>query len=316
MSKHCDICPHHCKIGDSTFCGQNPSMDDKDVVKVSAVAVDPIEKKPLYHYKPGSKTLSIGTLGCNLKCLNCQNHIIAQPESPDSVGCASYSPEDIVNMARSRGLTSISWTYNENCIHPKWIINTARLARDYDIESVLVTNGYTTKNTLRTLVKYVDAVNVDVKSMRDDFYRDVCGGSLEPVLDSARYYFDHDVHVELTNLVIPGYNDGRGELEELVGFVRSLSTSVPLHLSRFYPQFRMSDVDETPFNAIEKAWDYAKFNGLKHVYPGNMPQSYRDNTYCKNCRSLLLKRNGYVVSDYTTDKNACANCNHITDIIF
>jgi len=316
MNDFCNVCPNHCNLHNKTICNELPDHDEENIIYTSAVALDPIEKKPLYHFQPGTKTLSIGTVGCNLQCLNCQNHTIAQPEISQEVPTKEYTPEDIVSLAKFHKLTSISWTYNEPTVHPKWIIQTAKIARDENIKTILVTNGYNTRETLDSLVDYVDAVNVDIKSMDDDFYRKVCKARLQPVLDSVEYYYKNDVHVELTNLLIPGYNDSNEDIRSLVYFVRNLSNYIPVHFTRFYPQFKMQHVDATSLKTIERACNLAKYMGLKYVYPGNVPPSYLDNTYCRNCRHLLIRREDYNVQMNLTNKNACDNCNHKSDIKF
>ncbi len=316
MNDFCNVCPNHCNLHNKTICNELPDYDEENVIYTSAVALDPIEKKPLYHFQPGTKTLSIGTVGCNLQCLNCQNHTIAQPDLSQEVPTKTYTPEDIVSLAKFHRLTSISWTYNEPTVHPKWIIKTAEIARDENIKTILVTNGYNTRETLDSLVDYVDAVNVDIKSMDDDFYRRICKARLQPVLDSVEYYYKNDIHVELTNLLIPGYNDSNDDIRSLVYFVRGLSNYIPVHFTRFYPQFKMQHVDATPLKTIERACNLAKYMGLKYVYPGNVPSSYLDNTYCRNCRHLIVRREDYNVKLNLTDKNACNKCNHKSDIKF
>lgn len=316
MSDICNVCPHHCNIHNNTICKEIPDLDNEDMIYTSAVALDPIEKKPLYHFQPGTKTLSIGTVGCNLGCLNCQNHSIAQPKQSKDVSKKLYPPSEIVSLAKFHKLTSISWTYNEPTIHPKWIIKTAQIAQEEGIKTIVVTNGYNTQETLDRLVDYVDAVNVDIKSMDDEFYHKICKASLEPVLNSVEYYYRNDVHIEVTNLLIPGLNDSNDDIRSLVTYIRSLSNYIPVHFTRFYPQFKMTDIDITPLKTVERACNLAKYMGLKYVYPGNVPSSYLDNTYCRNCRHLIVSREGYNIKLNLTGKNACDNCNHKSDIIF
>lgn len=310
----CTICPNHCGYNES-ICQEEPMYDDENTIYTTAVAIDPIEKKPLYHYMPGTMTLSIGTLGCNLKCLNCQNHSIAQPENSIFVPTTKYTPEKIVEQALDNNLESISWTYNEPTIHPKWIIGTAKIAKDYDIKTIVVTNGYTSNETLSKLVKYVDAVNVDIKSMDEEFYKKVCSGRLEPVLNSVKYYIKNGVHTEVTNLLITDYNDKTTDMRKIINFIGNTSKDIPLHFTRFYPQFKLKDIEATREKTISKACDLAQYLGIKYVYPGNVSPSYKDNTYCKNCRHLLIERNGYNVKNYITEKGGCPNCSHKADVI-
>ena len=303
----CQICPNNCILERNTICGRKPDINE-NVVETTAIAVDPIEKKPLYHFLPGSKTLSIGTLGCNLKCLNCQNHSIAQPTNPLSVPTKKVTPESIVNVAVENNLESISWTYNEPTIYPEWIINTAKIAQDYNIKTILVSNGYTSQKTLDDLINYVDAVNIDLKSSDDTFYREVCSGKIEPVLNSIRTYYENQIHTEVTTLVIPGYNDDLSSINNVVEIIKCISKKIVLHFSAFYPQFKLMNVPPTPDETVINACDIAKNNGLKYVYPGNTYPSLDDNTYCENCNEILIKREYYeVINNITSDKK-CPNC--------
>ncbi|MCD7782011.1 MAG: AmmeMemoRadiSam system radical SAM enzyme [Methanosphaera sp.] len=311
----CHICPHHCYIDKESICQQTPVFDEENTIYTTSIAVDPIEKKPLYHFIPNTDTLSIGTLGCNLKCLNCQNHTIAQPDNSILVPTRKYTPEQIVDYAIKNNMPSISWTYNEPTIHPEWIISTAKIARDHDIKTVVVTNGYSSKITLRKLVEYVDAVNVDIKAMSEDFYSDVCSASLEPVLNSVEYYYNHGVHTEVTNLLIPGYNDKTFQINKLIDYLLEISDRIPLHFTRFYPNFKMMDIDPTDPDKVVLACDLAAYKKIKYVYPGNIPPSHKINTYCKNCRHMLIKRSGGQIENHITSKGACPNCNHKVDVV-
>ncbi len=313
--KNCQICPNNCNIDGEGICQQSPYYDDPEHIVTTTVAIDPIEKKPLYNFKPGTETLSIGTLGCNLKCLNCQNYEIAQPENSLLVPTKTYTPEELVDMALVNDLPSISWTYNEPTIHPEWIISTAKKAQEYDLKTVLVTNGYTSHNTLEKLVKYVDAVNVDIKSMSDKFYQDICSARLDPVLESVKYYVKNDIHTEVTNLIIPGYNDSQSIIKKLIEFCVQTSDKMPLHFTRFYPQYKLSNVYPTDVKTILTSCDLAAYMKVKYVYPGNIGYSRKSNTYCKNCRHVLIERKNYEVTNYITEKGSCPNCNHKVDVI-
>lgn len=301
--KTCTICPNNCLI-DSSICGRNNNLDE-NLVETTVIAIDPIEKKPLYHFMPGSKTLSIGTLGCNLKCLNCQNHTIAQPENPKDVDIRKYAPEDIVQMALDNNLKSISWTYNEPSIYPEWIINTAKIAKQHDIKTILVTNGYTSQETLEKLVKYVDAVNVDLKSMEEEFYTKICSGHLKPVLNSIKFYHEKNVHVEVTTLIIPKYN--MDTVPDIIELINKIDIDIPLHFSAFYPQYKLSDLPPTNEDIIFDACFFASQYDLNYVYAGNTSNSNYDNTYCKNCDELLIERDNYSITNYIK-KDKCPAC--------
>ena len=311
----CNVCPNNCNLDNQTICGEKPEFDSIKYVETTAVAIDPIEKKPLYHFLPGTETLSIGTKNCNIKCLFCQNHSIAQPSIETEVYTKTYTPEELVDIALENNLPSISWTYNEPTIHYKWIIQTAEIAKKEGIKTVLVTNGYNTPELINELSDYVDAVNVDIKSMNDTFYGEVCYAQLQPVLDSVESYYKKGVHIEITNLLIPGYNDDTPTIRKLVEYLKRLSDKIPLHFSAFYPQYKMMNVDPTSPKIIDKACDLAKYMGLKYVYPGNVPPSYKSNTFCTHCKQTLIKRVGYHVESNITGQNACPHCNHKADVI-
>ena len=313
--RFCNVCPNSCNLDNPTICGETPELDSQEYVEATAVAIDPIEKKPIYHFLPGTETLSVGTKNCNIKCLFCQNHSIAQPPTGTTVRTNYFTPEGLVDIAMENDLPSISWTYNEPTIHYKWIVRTAEIAEREGIKTVLVTNGYNTTDLVNKLSEYVDAVNVDIKGMSNKFYRDVCYAQLEPVLNAVESYYRNGVHMEITNLIIPGYNDDTQTIRKLVEYLKGLSDKIPLHFSAFYPQFKMMDVEPTSVKTIDKACDIAKYMGLKYVYPGNVPPSYKSNTFCRHCRQTLIKRVGYQVETNITEKNACPNCNHKTDIL-
>lgn len=303
----CQICPNNCFV-DKSICGRRIRMDE-NMVEATAVAMDPVEKKPLYHFMPGSKTLSVGTLGCNLKCLNCQNHDIAQPEHPSLVPVQRITPESIVKIALENHAQSISWTYNEASIYPEWIANTAKIAQKENIRTILVSNGYTSQKTLNDLTGYVDAVNIDLKSISDGFYREICGGKVEPVLNAIRHYNDNGVHCEVTNLLIPGLNDDEDSVTDLVKFIKTLSDDVVLHFSAFFPQFKLTHLPPTGDESVLEACSLAKSMGLKNVYPGNTHPSPDDNTYCEDCGEVLIEREYYDVKNNITGDKRCPSCN-------
>ena len=303
--KHCNICPNHCSLEGRSICGRKNYIDE-NIIETTGIAVDPIEKKPLYHFMPGSETLSVGGLGCNLKCLNCQNHEIAQPINPESVPLNQVTPEKIVEIALESNLPSISWTYNEPTIHPEWIVKTAGIAQEYDLRTILVTNGYTSQNTLEKLVNYVDAVNVDLKSFNDNFYVEVCKGRVDDVKNSIEYYYDNGIHIEVTNLLIPGYNDSEDEICSVCDYVLGISRYMVLHFSAFVPRFRLSHLPFTKESAVFNACTVGRKRGLKYVFPGNTYPSEMDNTVCE-CGQILIERklNNTV---YITDENKCPSC--------
>ncbi|RAP52312.1 MAG: AmmeMemoRadiSam system radical SAM enzyme [Methanosphaera sp. rholeuAM270] len=306
----CGICPNHCPLDYQTICGRKSNIDE-NTVDTTAVNIDPIEKKPLYHFMPASKTLSIGTLGCNLKCLNCQNHTIAQPENPELVRTRKYTPESIVQIALNNRLRSISWTYNEPSIYPEWIINTAKIAKKHDIKTILVTNGYTSNETLNNLAEYVDAVNVDLKSMEERFYKKICSGQLRQVLNSIKFYNENSIHLEVTTLLIPGYN--LDSIGDVIGTIRKIDENIPLHFSAFYPQFKLLNVPPTDDEVIFDACELAIKKGIANVYAGNTYPSKYDNTYCKHCHEILIEREHYNVKN-NVKEGKCPYCGEVVDI--
>lgn len=312
--KYCNICSHYCNKNTSK-CGQNPLEDDEDIIKTSGIAVDPIEKKPLYHYMPGSKTLSIGSLGCNFKCLNCQNYQIAQPREYENIMTEIITPHEIIQQAIINNTPSISWTYNEASIHPKWIIKTAKLAQKHNIKTILVTNAYSSKETMKKLVKYVDAVNIDLKSMNPKFYEEICQAKLEPVLENIKDYHKKNAHTEITNLIIPGHNDRREDIKQISEFVYNLSPEMVLHFSAFYPTYKLSHLRPTSEKIILDACNMAKNYGLKYVYPGNTRPTPEDNTYCQKCGEILIQRLGYNTINNINEDNTCPKCNTENPII-
>lgn len=302
----CQVCPNNCLLKNS-ICGRKENLDE-NVVETTAIAVDPIEKKPLYHFMPGTETLSVGTLGCNLKCLHCQNHSIAQPEHPSRVPIRKISPQSIVDLALDNELESISWTYNEPTIYPEWIINTAKIAQKNNIKTVLVSNGYSSQKTLNELAGYVDAVNIDLKSGEDNFYRDICSGKIEPVLKSIEFYHENSVHTEVTTLLIPGYNDDDKNVTNVAQFIKNLSKDMVLHFSAFYPQFKLMHLPYTTDEIVLKACRRAKKLGLRNVYPGNIHPSTMDNTYCSECGQILVEREYYETKSYIASDCKCPEC--------
>ncbi len=310
--KNCNICPNNCLLEKGSICGRNNV--DEIVVEATAIAIDPIEKKPLYHFYPGSQTLSVGTLGCNLRCLNCQNHSIAQPKNRDMVPVRRLSPEALVNTALENDLNSISWTYNEPSIYPEWIISTARIAEEYDIGTILVSNGYTSYSTLESLVGYVSAVNVDLKGDAD-FYENICRARLKDVQNSIEYYYDNNVHIELTNLLIPSLNDDADSVTGLCEYVHGISDSIPVHFSAFHPDYKLRHLPSTREESVLNACSIARDTGLRYVYPGNIRPSYEDNTYCEDCEDVLIERNYYSVENYITVDGKCPHCGSIAEEI-
>ena len=272
----CEICANYCKIAEGKvgICRQhrnvNGQLFDLSYGIVSSLSPDPIEKKPLNHFLPGTFTYSIGGFGCNMTCLHCQNYIISHEYENNRRGI-KILPETIVENALNYGCKSIAWTYNEPTIHLPFNQKTSLLARSKNLKVIYVTNGYMSGQSLEEILTFVDAFNIDVKSMSQDFYKKVCGADLDVVLDNIRQIYMAGKHVELTNLIINGYNDSVEEIEELCDFVvDELSCDVPLHFSRAFPYYKMTDITPTNPEILYKAREIALKKGIKNVYLGNI----------------------------------------------
>ncbi len=304
----CILCPHNCIIteGKTGICGIRKNINNRLIAtsygKASAVAIDPIEKKPLYHFYPSASALSFGTIGCNFKCPYCQNwHISQNTNHPTEY----ISPEEAVEIAVEKKINIISYTYSEPLIWYEWVYETSKLAAKKGIKNTLVTNGYINPEPLEKLVKYIDAANIDVKAFNQNFYTKLCKGKLEYVKKNVEYLYDK-IHIELTMLIIPSWNDNPDEIEKFSQWVASLSKDIPVHFSRYFPQYNF-DVPSTPIETLKKAYDIAK-QYLNFVYIGNAYIEDTDNTYCPYCNNLLIKRAGFWVDIVGLDKNICKKC--------
>jgi pyruvate formate lyase activating enzyme len=292
----CTLCPHHCLLKDKMIgaCGVRQNISGKLISlvygKTIAWHVDPIEKKPLFHVKPGSSIYSFSTAGCNLRCDFCQNWDISQISkglNRQIVG-ENKKPEELVKEALSLGCNSIAATYNEPTVQFEYAYETFVLAKKKKLLTVFVSNGYITKEAIDKLSPVLDAINIDLKSFNDDFYKKICGARLSPVLDAIKEYHKKDVWVELTTLIIPGENDSAKELKQIAKFIASIDVCIPWHISRFHPDYKMTDKSYTPENTLRLAYDIGKKAGLKYIYAGNVPGSRLENTYCPKCDKLLI----------------------------
>ena len=272
----CLACSHKCLIGEGKtgICGVRKNIDRKLFLlvygKIAAMNVDPIEKKPLYHFLSGSKAFSIGTVGCNFKCEWCQNFDISQISKKEKVIFGKdITPEEVVEEAIKTRCKSIAYTYNEPVIFVEFVKDCAVLAKKKGLKNILVTNGYFSKESFDFIKDYVDAVNIDLKSFNEKTYEKYCGAKLQPVLDNIQWFYDAGVHVEITTLVIPGLNDSNRELEKIAKFIASINVNIPWHISRFFPMYKMKDRDITPVRTLKKANITGK-KYLKYVYIGNI----------------------------------------------
>lgn len=272
----CQLCPHHCHITDGKTGICRSRRNDGGVLmsevygKPCALAIDPIEKKPLYHFHPGTTCLSLACTGCNFRCLNCQNHDISQV-APDAVNHYELSPEEVVALCKKHKCPGIAYTYTEPLTYIEYIIDTARLAHETGLWNILVTAGYVCQEPLADLLPYLDAANIDLKSFSDDIYMKVSGGHLQPVLDTILAMHEAGVWVELTNLVIPGINDDMDMIRQMCRWIADNGMAEqPLHFSRFFPRFKMQDIPPTSIETLKAAKRIAEKEGIKHVYLGNV----------------------------------------------
>lgn len=303
-SVQCHLCNHRCTIkpGRRGIChvreNQKGQLQTLVYGRVIARNVDPIEKKPLFHMMPGSRSYSIATVGCNFRCRFCQNSDIAQmPADRDGmVMGTACSPEEIVNDALRNGCRSIAYTYTEPTVYFELALETARLAHQQGVKNVFVTNGYMTHEALELIGPYLDGANVDLKAFNDKFYKSQCSARLEPVKESLRILKKMGVMVEVTTLIIPGLNDDQDELKALAHFlVNDLGPETPWHISRFHPTYRLTDRSPTPVATLRKAWALGKGAGLHYVYTGNAPGEEGESTTCHQCRVMLIERWGFDV---------------------
>ena len=313
-SVRCNLCAHRCTITEGKFgiCGvrQNQNGTLYSLVYGEAIAehVDPIEKKPLYHFLPGSTSFSVATIGCNFKCGFCQNWQISQvsKKKNEMLSVKELLPELLVEKALRSRCKSISYTYTEPTIFIEYAYDTAKLAKDKGLYNNFVTNGFMTKEALDCIGPYLDAANVDLKSFRDDYYKKVCQGRLQPVLDAITYMKELGVWVEITTLLVPGENDSDSELEAIAQFIASLDKNIPWHISRFHPDYQFTDHSATPLERMKKAFSIGKEAGLRYIYLGNVPD--RNDTYCPKCSNLLVKRSYFEARDVSLNNNTCSQC--------
>ncbi|PIX30074.1 AmmeMemoRadiSam system radical SAM enzyme [Candidatus Berkelbacteria bacterium CG_4_8_14_3_um_filter_42_13] len=278
-SVRCLACAHYCQIAPDGFgiCGTRQNQNGKLVSRVyghvAAIHVDPIEKKPLYHFMPGSEILSIGTLGCNFRCPWCQNWDISQAtkqrNKPKNWG-QKISPEEIVELAKKYKTPAVAYTYNEPAIFIEFAHDTAKLAHRIGLKNIFVTNGFLSKESFEYIKPYLDAANVDLKSMDDKFYQKFCGARLQPVLDTIRRFHDAKIHIEITTLIIPGVNDSDANLKKIAKFISGIDKKIPWHISRFYPAYKMADTPPTPLKFLDRAAAIGQQAGLEHIYIGNI----------------------------------------------
>jgi pyruvate formate lyase activating enzyme len=311
----CGLCAHRCLIapGHRGICAVRENRDGELVSlvydKVIAQNIDPIEKKPLFHFLPGSLSYSIATPGCNFRCKHCQNADISQlPRDRGGVIVGEpVSPARIVAAARQTRCASISYTYTEPTIFFELAYETAKQAAAEGIKNVFVTNGYITPEALREIRPYLHAANIDLKGFTDAFYRDICGARLQPVLDSIKLYRELGIWIEITTLVIPGHNDSEAELRQIAEFIRSVDRDIPWHVSRFHPTYKLTDQPRTPVQTLKRAREIGLDAGLHFVYEGNVPGEGEE-TLCGNCGRTIVRRYGFTIEEKHITHGKCGYC--------
>jgi pyruvate formate lyase activating enzyme len=310
----CGICPHRCLLspGDRSVCRSKVNIDGKlfslAYGNPCAVHVDPIEKKPLFHFMPNTKAFSIAAAGCNLRCLNCQNWEISQAK-PHEVRHEELLPVDVVNSAQLTESKSIAYTYTEPVTFFEYMIETARIAREKRIYNVLVSAGYINREPLLELCKVLDAANVNLKSFSEKIYLKLNGAHLNPVLDTFKTLHEKKVHFEITNLVVPEYVDDSEMVKKMCEWIlTNLGPDHPLHFLRFFPKYKLDRLPPTPVSTLTQIRELAIKEGINYVYAGNVPGHEGNNTYCHNCKRLLVERNGYFIPTYNIEKSRCRFC--------
>jgi len=303
----CNLCPHNCKLNEEQtgVCGARENLNGKLITKIygqaSAMAIDPIEKKPLFHFYPDTDILSIGTVGCNLSCKFCQNHHIAHNHQAKT---NFLTPEQIVAAAKKHDVIGVAYTYSEPIIWFEYLLETAKLVKEAGMKNVLVTNGVINSKPFNELLPYIDGFNIDLKAFTEKFYRNICQGYLEPVKKTIRLA-NKEALVEVTTLLIPGLNDSKEEIEDLVRWLAEIEPNIPLHFSRYFPKYEL-EIEITPIETLLKAKELAE-EKLNFVYLGNVQDSKYRNTYCYQCGELLIERDWSKVK-LNLDEDLCPEC--------
>ncbi len=323
----CDVCPRFCRLreGQRGLCFVRARANDEIVLttygRSSGFCVDPIEKKPLNHFLPGTPVLSFGTAGCNLACKFCQNWDISKSRELDKLQ-ASASPQAIAERAVEEGSRSVAFTYNDPVIFLEYAIDVAEACHEHGIKTVAVTAGYVTEDPREEFFRHMDAANVDLKAFTERFYWKVCGGHLEPVLETIKYLkHETDVWFELTDLLIPGENDSEAEIDEMTQWImEQLGPDVPLHFTAFHPDWKMMDKPRTPIQTLIRSRDIALKNGLRYVYTGNVHDFKGSSTYCHSCGEILIGRDWYELSTWNmaaeNGQGRCSSCGTVIAGVF
>ena len=312
----CEVCPRTCQLQDGQrgLCFVRSCENDEIVLttygRSSGFCIDPIEKKPLYHFLPGTPILSFGTAGCNLACKFCQNWDISKSREMDTLADTA-SPDKLARVAKELCCRSVAFTYNDPVVFLEYAVDVAQACRERGVKTVAVTAGYICEEPRKEFFRFIDGANVDLKSFREEFYRNLCGGHLAPVLDTLRYLkHKTDVWLEVTNLIIPDANDSAAEIEEMTQWIAAeLGPDVPLHFTAFHPDYKLLDRSRTPLLTLNRARQIAMKNGLRYVYTGNVIDDQGGSTYCSSCKKRLIARDSFLVTEYRLTAQAeCPGC--------
>jgi pyruvate formate lyase activating enzyme len=310
----CELCPHRCRVakGERGICRVRENRDGKYYSLVygnlCAVHPDPIEKKPFFHVLPGTTSYSLATVGCNFQCKFCQNWEISQA-SPEDVYSKEFSPESVVKEAKAIRAHSIAYTYVEPTIFYEYMLDVGNLVRKFGLLNVYHSNGFINPAPLKNLCKVLDAANIDLKGFTENFYRELCAGDLNPVLETLKTLKKEKVHLEITNLIIPTKNDDLSAIREMCLWIRrELGADTPIHFSRFYPLYKLRSLPPTPVSTLDKAREVALSAGLEYVYVGNIPGHVGESTFCPNCKRMIIQRTGYMVGEVNLKNGKCRYC--------
>ena len=314
----CEVCPNLCLLapGDRSVCRSKVNRGGKlyslAYGNPCSVNTDPIEKKPLFHFKPRIKAFSLATTGCNFRCLNCQNWEISQAKPHEVPYTYSLFPEEVVEAALKSRAESIAYTYSEPITFFEYMIDTARLARQAGIYNLWVSNGYINQKPLLALCEVIDGATINLKAYSDAVYRGLNGGRLQPVLDTFKTLHDQDVHFEIINLVVPGYTDDDEMVKRMCAWIlKNLGPDHPLHFLRFFPQYKLDRLPPTPVSTLTRYREMAMQDGIRYAYVGNVAGHEGHNTYCHNCKNLLIERQGYLIPTYKLVGNKCKFCDTV-----
>jgi pyruvate formate lyase activating enzyme len=334
LQVHCQLCAHSCKIQDGKFgfCGVRQNIAGilytHNYAKLVAANIDPVEKKPLYHFLPGSLTFSIASAGCNFRCGFCQNWEISQinfqqfasasavlEREPEACGSKFFSAEKVIKLARQNNCRSIAYTYTEPTIYFEFALETAKLAKEAGLRNIFVTNGYMSREAISLLSPYLDAANIDLKFFKESSYRRICSAKLSPVLDSIQLLKAAGVWIEITTLIVPGENDTPEELAAIAKFIAAVNKEIPWHISRFHADYKFKDHAPTPERALKLAYDLGVDQGLPYIYVGNF-DAWGQDTSCGKCGKILIKRDGFNILESYLEQNRCTFCQTVLPGVF